>query len=221
MSRAYGWFVLLVGMFVFLASFSGAGQALSEAHKVRLVEAYGRLPLSFIANAGQVVAEVRYYARGPGYTIFLTPEEIWLVLASRTAPVQTLQPVRVPVEEKQTRVNPEVVRIRVVQAQAAAEIEAEERLPGRVNYFRGKDPQSWQTDVPIYGRVRYKGVYPGIDLVFYGNQRVGGVGLCWGLSVISGCIYEYERSLHPLKEPTIYKIESYTLSLPPKAVLVR
>src|SRR6184192_2843140 len=44
------------------------------------------------------------------------------------------------------------------------------RLPARTNYFLGNDPKKWHTDVPSYGRVKYEGVYPGIDVVFYGNQ---------------------------------------------------
>src|SRR5207237_2449814 len=44
-------------------------------------------------------------------------------------------------------------------------------LPGRVNYLLGNDPSRWHTDVPTYGRVEYRGVYEGIDLAYYGNQR--------------------------------------------------
>jgi hypothetical protein len=40
-----------------------------------------------------------------------------------------------------------------------------------VNYFIGNDPKKWHTDVPAYAKVKYTSVYPGIDLVFYGNQR--------------------------------------------------
>src|SRR5207245_3729643 len=43
--------------------------------------------------------------------------------------------------------------------------------PGHVNYFIGNDPAKWRTDVPTYGKVRYAGVYPGVDLVYYGNQK--------------------------------------------------
>jgi hypothetical protein len=46
-----------------------------------------------------------------------------------------------------------------------------EELPGKVNYFIGKDPKTWRTNVPTYGRVRYNVVYRGIDLVYYGNGR--------------------------------------------------
>src|SRR5687767_13677468 len=48
---------------------------------------------------------------------------------------------------------------------------AEERLPGVVHYFVGRDPRYWHTNVPTYGRVRYREAYPGIDVVFYGNGR--------------------------------------------------
>ncbi len=46
---------------------------------------------------------------------------------------------------------------------------AEELLPGRVNYLRGSDPSTFQRNVPTYARVRYTSLYPGTDLVFYGN----------------------------------------------------
>ena len=45
------------------------------------------------------------------------------------------------------------------------------RLPTKVNYFIGNDPKKWHTDVPSYSQVKYQGVYPGVDLLFYGNQR--------------------------------------------------
>ncbi len=43
-------------------------------------------------------------------------------------------------------------------------------LPGTVSYFRGNDPAKWRTGIPTYSRVRADNVYPGIDLVFHGNQ---------------------------------------------------
>jgi len=47
----------------------------------------------------------------------------------------------------------------------------EEQLPGVANYFIGSDPAGWHTNIPTFAKVRYAGVYPGIDLVYYGNQR--------------------------------------------------
>ena len=44
---------------------------------------------------------------------------------------------------------------------------AEDRLGGVSNYFIGTDPRKWRTNIPQYGRLRYEGIYPGIDLVCY------------------------------------------------------
>jgi hypothetical protein len=44
-------------------------------------------------------------------------------------------------------------------------------LPGKVNYLIGSDPEQWRLGVPLYGRVAYDGVYPGIDLVYHGNAH--------------------------------------------------
>jgi hypothetical protein len=43
--------------------------------------------------------------------------------------------------------------------------------PGVVSYFIGNDPKNWRSGIPTYGKVKYAQIYPGVDLVFYGNQR--------------------------------------------------
>ena len=65
----------------------------------------------------------------------------------------------------------EVMRMKLVGANRAATVTGLDRLPGMSNYFIGNDPTKWRKDVPTYARVKYKGVYRGIDLVYYGNQR--------------------------------------------------
>jgi hypothetical protein len=114
-------------------------------------------PLSFEENTGQVRGpegrEVRYLARGSGYALFLTSREAVLELrqsAGRTAPA--------------------VVRMRLSGSRAPARLAGREPLPGKSNYFLGNDPFAWRTGVPQYGRVAAVGVYPGIDLVYHGNQ---------------------------------------------------
>ncbi|MEW5977316.1 MAG: SBBP repeat-containing protein [Acidobacteriota bacterium] len=66
---------------------------------------------------------------------------------------------------------PSALRMQLVEANAQAEIEGLERLSGVSNYFIGNDPGKWRTKVPHYAKVRYRDVYPGIDLVYYGNER--------------------------------------------------
>jgi hypothetical protein len=66
---------------------------------------------------------------------------------------------------------PAVLRMQLVGANPAAKVSGVEELPGRSNYFIGNDPKKWRTNVPSYAKVKYENVYPGIDLVYYGNQR--------------------------------------------------
>lgn len=67
-----------------------------------------------------------------------------------------------------TRVNS--IEMKLAGANPAARIGAGEPLPGRGNYFLGHDPAKWRSGVPQFSRVRYENIYPGINLVFYGNQ---------------------------------------------------
>jgi pimeloyl-ACP methyl ester carboxylesterase len=63
------------------------------------------------------------------------------------------------------------VRLKLVGANPAAKVSGADELPGRSNYFIGNDRKQWRTNVPNYAKVKYQGVYPGVDLVYYGNQQ--------------------------------------------------
>src|SRR6266568_21017 len=163
-----------------------AGSA--EAAQARLAESYGKIPLSFEANQGQTDPRVKFLSRGSGYTLFLTSDEAVLALRSqkpdaalseakgarsqkdksrqRSAVSRQLQK---PTDHGQRTTD--TLRMKLVGANQAAKVAALEELPGKSNYFIGSDPKKWRTDVPTYGKVKYAGVYPGIDLVYYGNQR--------------------------------------------------
>src|SRR5436190_8491855 len=132
-------------------------------------EAYGKLPLSFEANRGQTDAQVKFLSRGPGHTLFLTSTEAVLVLTTRESPAR--EPA---VHGKPARRGPgtdAVLRMTFVGAQPPLRPVGREELPGRANYFIGKDPAKWRTNVPTYAKVQYAALYPGIDLIYYGNQR--------------------------------------------------
>jgi Bacterial Ig-like domain (group 3)/IPT/TIG domain/Beta-propeller repeat/Dockerin type I domain len=119
-------------------------------------EAYGRLPLSFEANQGQSDPAVRFLARGEGYALFLADTEA--VLKVRPAAHERFTPNA-------------VVRMWLARANRHPRITGAGLHAGKSNYFIGRDPAKWRRDVPNYGSVRYAEVYPGIDLVFRGNQR--------------------------------------------------
>lgn len=67
--------------------------------------------------------------------------------------------------------SPQVMRMRLVGGNADSRVVGLHPLPGRSNYIIGNDPKKWRTRVPSYARVKYESVYPGVDLVYYGNQR--------------------------------------------------
>jgi hypothetical protein len=60
--------------------------------------------------------------------------------------------------------------LRLVGARADAPAYGEAELPGKVHHLRGTERSAWRTNVPTYARVRYQAVYPGIDVIYYGNQ---------------------------------------------------
>jgi hypothetical protein len=64
-----------------------------------------------------------------------------------------------------------VVRMQLTGANPNARISSLDELQGRSNYFIGRDPAKWRTNIANYARVKYANVYPGVDLVYYGNQR--------------------------------------------------
>ena len=63
------------------------------------------------------------------------------------------------------------LRLQMVGADPNATALQQQPLTGRVNYFLGHDTGKWHAGVPTYGRVGFPGGYPGVDLVYYGNQR--------------------------------------------------
>jgi hypothetical protein len=78
-------------------------------------------------------------------------------------------PRRGPSPDPETQ-TPAVLRMKLVGANERAKVTGLEELPGKSNYFIGNDPKKWRTNVPNYAKVKYANVYPGIDLVYYGNQ---------------------------------------------------
>lgn len=126
--------------------------------QTRVAEAYGNLPLSFEPNQGQSDPRVKFLARGGGYTLFLTNGEAVLRLAA----AQRGTPNRVAHQA--------VVQMKLVGANPKPVVSGMDEQPGTADYFIGNDPKKWKTDVPNYARVRYQGIYPGVDLIYYGNQ---------------------------------------------------
>jgi len=158
-------------VFALLASLVSFALPAGAAADARVSESYGKLPLQFEANRGQAHKDVRFLSRGPGYDLYLTPSEAVLVL-TKSSP-DTKRHVRSAQARPDGRVqaNPAVLRMSLVGATRKPLVSGRHELPGKANYFIGKDPAGWRTNVPTYAKVRYQNVYPSVDLIYYGSQR--------------------------------------------------
>lgn len=111
---------------------------------------YGRLPLQFEPSPDATPADRRFVARGAGYLVALAPDGARLDVTHEGAVAAS-------------------VRLQVDGGRLSAPVP--EARTGVTHYYVGASSSDWRTNVPTYGRVRYRAVYPGIDLVYYGNQR--------------------------------------------------
>jgi uncharacterized repeat protein (TIGR01451 family) len=154
---------------------SPATNAPSPVLRQKVAEGYGRLPLSFEANQGQSDPRVKFLSRGPGYQLFLLPDEAVLTLRGRLntrVHKKDFKDFRQFTERPEREANTlETIRMSLLGAAAHAQVTGIEEMPGKSNYFVGNDPSQWRTSVPNYAKVRYHGVYPGIDLVYHGSRQ--------------------------------------------------
>ncbi|HUS10580.1 MAG TPA: SBBP repeat-containing protein, partial [Pyrinomonadaceae bacterium] len=151
-----------------LVSASPAVREPDQRTQVRAKEAYGNLPLSFEINQGQTDSQAKFMSRGAGYNLFLTANESVMVLSKPAARKASRGPNTAPEKEQTTRTA--VVRMKLVDANQQARILGLEELPGKSNYFNGNDPKKWRSNVSNYAKVKYESVYPGVDMVYHGNQ---------------------------------------------------
>ena len=131
--------------------------------KAGVRQTYGELPLSFEPNRGQAGNQVRFLSRGPGYSYLLLDRELVFQFQSGGPPGGSGPPGAAGVTS--------ALRMRLVNGKPRPRIRGESRLRGKSHYLRGADPRQWRLDVPTFSKVRYRQVYPGIDLIFYGNGR--------------------------------------------------
>jgi uncharacterized repeat protein (TIGR01451 family) len=111
------------------------------------------LPMRFEPNQGQTDQQVKFLARGAGYGVFLTRGQAVLTLGALASGSRS-----------------NAIRLQLVGANSGSAVSGDDLLPGKSNYFIGNNPAKWHRNVPQFARVRYQAVYPGVDLVYYGNQ---------------------------------------------------
>src|SRR5438477_4888670 len=158
----------MLGAFTLLI---GIALPASAATDVRVSENYGKFPLHFEANRGQIHKNVRFLSRGPGYSLYLIAGEAVLVLSKPNADTKRDSRSTPEQGDAQTPVKAVALRMHLVGAAPKPPVSGLDELPGKANYFIGQDPAKWRTNVPTYAKVQYENIYPGIDLLYYGNQR--------------------------------------------------
>jgi len=165
----------------------------TPAARARVQASYAVLPLAFEANEGQTDSQVKYMARGEGYKLFLTSSQAIIKLSGKRYPSEVrdmmlnkrrgvaqarallkkraLRRAHETSTETPTETSTAVLRMNLIGANAHAQLAAENLQPGRVNYFLGRDRSKWRSNIPLYGRVNYRGVYAGVDLAFHGAAK--------------------------------------------------
>jgi hypothetical protein len=136
-----------------------------DSSRLRVLGSYGKLPLSFVENKGQVDKRVSYYLRRGQGTIFFTKKAIVYDLISGESPI---------LREAKGRTK-EAARLSFtlepIGAHEDVRLVARNRLPGKTNYFIGSDPKRWHTDIAMYREIVYRGLFEGIDLRLYGTNN--------------------------------------------------
>jgi len=150
--------------------FTQARSLEAERTTPKIARAYGRLPLRFEANLGQIDSQVKFLSRGRGVSIFLTSNAAVLAL-SEPAPERARRLSRAAMKEGQTDRPVTVLRIKLLGANSSPQVAGMEPLPGKSHHFIGNAPEKWRTNISNYAKVRYREVYPGVDLVYYGKGR--------------------------------------------------
>jgi hypothetical protein len=140
--------------------------------------------LSFEANQGQTDKRVRFLSHGRGYGLFLTADEAVLEVQASGFRIQdsgAVQDSGFRVQDSGARIQQlrttdhgqrttDVFRLKLVHPNQNAAPSGGHELPGKANYLIGNDSRNWHTNIPTYAEVRYRNIYPGIDLVYYGKQ---------------------------------------------------
>lgn len=143
--------LLLITLFIVSAiySFTSESSTLTNGQKLQIDSSLEKLPLYFVKNDGKLEDNVEFYVKGTKNWIFLKKDGVHLVLQNKPA---------------------EIVRIAPLNANKEFEIMGEERNEGKVNYFIGNCPENWKRNLPTFNKIRYKEVWNGVDIAFYGRS---------------------------------------------------
>jgi len=134
-----------------VAPVSSEPTAAAQMSEKEALDAYGKLPLSFIPNEGQTDEAVRYYAQGAGYGFFFTHKGATLSFTEGKGH------------------GGQALALDFLGADPDATLTAKKRLAGKVNYLVGDDPSEWRRGLSTHAELLYGGLWPGIDMAVRGE----------------------------------------------------
>jgi hypothetical protein len=171
--------IALIGVFLLGSgakeqSYHGNAQSNALAQRqpssAKVDASFGKIPLHFIPNHGQVDSRVHYYVQGKDKTVYFTPEGLTFVLSALSDKGDRLDsPGLVPDKPATNRPSERwAVKLDFVDANPEVKPEGMEETGAVISYFKGK-PKEWKTGLPAYSKIVYKGLWPGVDLVYQGT----------------------------------------------------
>lgn len=161
---------LAFGILVHAVLCAGAQASSSPSTQTIVQELTSQLPLAFEENKGQADPSVRFVSRGPGYKLFFTQHDAVMVLGD-TRNWGKSQADRAETDGSLSDRQTAVVRMFFEGGSPTATVEGLDRLGFKTNYFIGGDSPQVATDIANHAKVKYKAIYPGIDVIYYGNQQ--------------------------------------------------
>ena len=116
-----------------------------------------------VENVGQFAAEARFLVKQGDQRIWLTDDALWLTVPDPVAAGAQTESAAAGARSGTA------LRFTFQGANPGATLEPFDRVPTHVSYLIGNDPSRWQRDVPVWSGVRYRNLYPGVDLVIGGD----------------------------------------------------
>ena len=186
-------FLVLTFPLFFLGFRSSKTHSSALGPQIRFESGYGKLPLAFEPNQGQTDPQVQFLSRGEGYTLFLTDSgAVFSFSKPLIKPPSPLKDEGVfKLRHPRSPEPSDVLSLKLMGLSGPASFEGGEKLSGISNYFLGKDPAHWHTRIPQYAKVEARGLYPGVDMVYYG---------------IRGAM-EYDFKVQPGADPKLIRLK--------------
>lgn len=163
----------LISFFAVILLFTASLPAISASSRAvnaRASKAYGKLPLSFVENKGQMDNRARFVVQGPRASAFFRNDGVTFELWKPDTKAQKDDPIDAKSEKPAVQKHA-VLKLTFENADPRCRVQGMGKLSGKVNRMIGNDKSKWQTDIPTFKGVIYKNAWPGIDVIYRGNRR--------------------------------------------------